>query len=98
MMLYILSIIFVHHYSVPVVIVAPLLMTDEFFANYGCPNVLIGVVATHCCSHHQLNGGHFNFDKQRPYESVSSVSSHTPMIRPNILNIRRPPPPSSVCL
>ena len=35
----------VHHYSVPVVIVALLLMTDEFFANCRCPNVLVDMVA-----------------------------------------------------
>ena len=47
---YILS-FFVDWYSVSVVIVAPLLATDEFFADCGCPNFLVDVLTTHCRLH-----------------------------------------------
>ena len=61
---YILS-FFVDRYSVSVVIVAPLLATDEFFADCGCPNFLVDMITTHCRSHRQLEGSHFC--EQRPY-------------------------------
>ena len=67
---YILS-FFVDQYSVSVVIVAPPVATDRFFANCGCPNFFVDVITTHCHSHRQLKGSHFC--EQRPYEMVSKV-------------------------
>ena len=42
----------VHCYSVSVLLVAPLLTTDEFFTDRWCSNVFVDVVATYCCLHH----------------------------------------------
>lgn len=47
-----------HHYSMSVVIVALLWVTDS---DCGCPHALVDVIATHCYSHRQLKSSHYEF-------------------------------------
>ena len=75
---YILSI--VHRQSMSVVIVDPLVVTNVFFIDCGCLDVLIDVIAMHRCSHHQLKGSHFEFLCKSPRKCDGPNTELTPLV------------------